>query len=91
MTLLIILGVTETLCFRFVLGVKTGKEIHNSSRLEFLKKFLENNFAVSDAEDNTSRVLNRAGMADLTLLRTLLLRKIFLFVYASLATSKTLF
>ena len=69
------MGVTETLCFRFILGVKAGKEIHNSSRLEFLKKFLENNFAVSDAEDNTSRVLNRARMADLTLLRTLLLRK----------------
>ena len=30
------------------------------------------NFALSDAEDNTSRPLNREGIADLTLLRTLL-------------------
>ena len=29
-------------------------------------------FALSDAEDNTSGPLNRGGIADLTLLRTLL-------------------
>ena len=39
---------------------------------EFLKKFLTNNFALSDTEDNTSRLLNRGGIADLPLLRTLL-------------------
>ena len=33
---------------------------------------LANNFALSDAEDNTSGPLNRAGIADLPLLRTLL-------------------
>ena len=39
-----------------------------SSRLEFLEKFLGNNFALSDAEGNTSRSLNRGGIADLPLL-----------------------
>ena len=41
-----------------------------SSGLEFLEKFLENNFALSDAEGNTSWPLNRGGIADLPLLRT---------------------
>ena len=36
----------------------------------FLEKFLANNFALSDAEDNTSRPLNRGGIADLPLMRT---------------------
>ena len=57
---------------RLVLEGKTGKEIPESSILEFLEKFLANNFALSDAEDNTSSPLNRGGIADLTLLRTLL-------------------
>ena len=66
-------GITEILySFRLVLEGKTGKEIPESSRLEFLEKFLANNFALSDAEDNTSGSLNRAGIADLPLLRTLL-------------------
>ena len=65
-TFLTILGVTEILCsFKLVLEGKTGKEIPESSRLEFLEKFLANNFALSDAEDNTSRPLNRGGIADL--------------------------
>ena len=34
--------------------------------------FLVNNFALSDAEDNTSGLLNRGGIADFPLLRTLL-------------------
>ena len=50
----------------------TGKEIPESSRLEFLGKFLANNFASSDAEDNTSRLLKRGGIEDLLLLRTLI-------------------
>ena len=63
----------EILCsFRLVLEVKTGKEIPESSRLEFLENFSANNFALSDAEDNTSGPLNRGGIADLPLLRTLL-------------------
>ena len=43
-----------------------------SSRLEFLEKFLRNNIALSEAEDNTSGSLNRAGIVDLLLLRKLL-------------------
>ena len=43
-----------------------------SSRLEFKEKFSANNFALSNAEDNTSGPLNRGGIADLPLLRTLL-------------------
>ena len=63
----------EILCsFRLNLEGKTGKEISESSRLEYLEKFLANNFALSDAENNTSGPLNRGGMADLPLLRTLL-------------------
>ena len=77
MTFLTILGVTEILCsFRLVLEWKTGKEILESSRLEFLEKFSAkfsvNNFALSDAEDSTSGPQNRGGIADLPLLRTLL-------------------
>ena len=73
MTFLTILGVMDLLCsFRLVLEGKTGKEIPESSRFEFLEKFLVNNFALSDAEDNTSGPLNRGGIADLPLLRTLL-------------------
>ena len=73
MTFLTILGVMEILCsFRLVLEGKTGKEIPESSRLEFLEKFLANNFALSDVEDNTSSMLKKGGIADLPLLRTLL-------------------
>ena len=49
-TFLTILGITEILCsFRLVLERKTGKEIPESSRLEFLEKSLGNNFPLSDA------------------------------------------
>ena len=73
MTFLTILGDTEILCsLKLVLEGKTGKEISESSRSEFLEKFSANNFALSDAEDNTSGPLNRGGIADLPLLRTLL-------------------
>ena len=104
MTILTILGVKEILCsFKFVLEGKTGKEIPESSRLEILGKFLANNFALSDAEDNTSRPLNRGGIADLLLLRTLLaihqksqepifwelMYSFVLLAYASLAASAT--
>ena len=105
MTFLNILGVTEILCsFKLVLERKTGKEIPESSRLEFLEKFSGNNFALSDAEDNTSGPLNRGGIADLPLLRTLLaicqksrepsfweeMDSFVLLAYASLAASRTL-
>ena len=106
MTFLITLGVTEILCsFRLVLEGKTGKEIPESSRLEFLERFLANNFALSDAEDNTSGPLNRGGIEDLPLLRILLaisqkfreqsfwemMDSFVLLAYASLAASRTLF
>ena len=72
MTFLTMLGVTEMICsFRLVLEGKRGKEILESSRLEFLEKFSANNFALSDAEENTSGPLNRRDIADLPLLRTL--------------------
>ena len=105
MTFLIILGVTEILCsLRLVLEGKTGKEIPESSRLEFLEKFSGNKLALSDVEDNTSRPLNRGSIADLPLLRTLLAIQqksqepnfwevmdfFSLFAYASLAASITL-
>ena len=90
--------------FQLVLEGKTGKEIPESSRLEFLEKFSANNFALSDAKDKTYRLLNRGGIADLPLLRTLLaLRQksrepsflevmdSFVFLaYGSLAASRTL-
>ena len=95
----------EILCsFRLVLEGITGKEILETSRFEFLEKFLANNFALSDAEDNTSAPLNRGGIADLPLLRTLLairqksqepsfwevMDSFVLVAYASLAASRTL-
>ena len=62
----------EILCyFRLVLEEKTGKEIPESSRFEFLEKFLGNNFALSDAENNTSGPLNRGGIADLAICSTM--------------------
>ena len=62
--LLTVLGVTEILCsFKLVLEGKTGKEIPESSKLEFLENFSANNFALSDAEDNT--LLHGGGIADL--------------------------
>ena len=70
---LTILGVTALLCiFRLVLEGKIGKEIPESSRLEFSEMFSANNFALSDAQDSTSGLLNSGGIADLLLLRTLL-------------------
>ena len=95
----------EILCsYRLVLEGKTGKEIPESSRLELLGKFLANNFALSDAEDNTSGPLHRGGIADLPLLRMLLaihqksqepsfwevMVSFVLVAYASLAASGTL-
>ena len=72
MTFLTIPGVTDTsYSFRLVLKGKTGKEIPESSRLEFLESF-QQKIVLSDAEDNTSRSLNRGGITDLPLLRTLL-------------------
>ena len=49
---------------------KTRKEIADSSRSEFLEKLSANNFALSDAEGNTSGWLNGRGITDLPLFRT---------------------
>ena len=54
-----------------ILEGETGNEISQPSRLEFLEKFLANNFALSYADDNTSGPLNRGDIADLPFLRTL--------------------
>ena len=104
MTFLTILGVTEILCsFGLVLEGKTGREIPESSRLEFLEKFSANYLALSNAEDNTSGPLNRGGTADLSLLRKLLTIRqksrepsfwqvagsFVLLAYANLAASRT--
>ena len=84
---------------------ENSKETPKSSRLQFLEKFSANNFALSDAEDNTSGPLNRGGIiANLPLLRTLLtirqksrepsfwevMNSFVLLAYASLAASRTL-
>ena len=58
MTFLTIVRVTEICSFRLVLERKTGKEIPESSRSEFLA----NNFALSDAEDINSGPLNGRGI-----------------------------
>ena len=43
-----------------------------SSMLEFLEKFSANYLALSDAEVKNSTPLNRGGISDLSLLRTVL-------------------
>ena len=105
MIFLTILGVTDILCsFKLFLEGKTGKEIPDSSRLEFIEKFSANNFALSDAEGKTSGPMNRGVIADLLLLRTLLaicqksqepsfcevMDSFVLLAYVSLTASRTL-
>ena len=105
MTFLTILAVTEILCsFRYVIEGKAGKSIPESSRLEFLEKFLAHNFALLDAEDNTSEPLNRGGISRFTFAENNIssLTKVpgakflgsdgvfFLLAYVSLAASRTL-
>ena len=51
--------------FKLVLEGKTGNKIPESSRLELLEKFSANNFALSDAEHNTSGLLDSGGIAGL--------------------------
>ena len=104
MTFLTILGNMEISCsFRVVLERKSGKEIPES-KLEFLEEFSANNSASSDAEDKTSGLLKRRGMAELHLSRTLLticqkyqgpsfwevMDSFFLVAYGRLAASRNL-
>ena len=60
--------------FRLFLGGKAGKEIPDSSRFDFLEKFLANKkcFALSEAEDNISGPLDKEDIANLPLLRALI-------------------
>ena len=51
---------------------RKNRKRSESSILEFLKRFLANNFALSNAEGNTSGLLNRGGIADSPLLGTML-------------------
>ena len=83
---------------------KTGKETLKSSKLQLLEKILANKFTLTDAEDNTSGLLNKRNTADLSLLRILLaiqqkpwepsfwevMDSFVLVAYASLAASRTL-
>ena len=99
------MGVTEISCsLRLVLEGKTGKEIPESSRLEFLENFSVNNFGLSGAKGNNSEPWKRGGTADLLLLRTLLaihqnssepslwkvMDSFVLLAYTGLAVSRTL-
>ena len=45
------LGVTEIYSFKLVLEKKKGKKIPEPSRLEFLEKFIVDNFALPDTEN----------------------------------------
>ena len=88
--------VTEILCsFKLVLEGETGKEITESSRLEFSEKFLAKNFALSDAEGNTSGSLSSRGISDLQFAKgpesqVSGTRWTLLVVYPSLAASRSL-
>ena len=98
MTFLTILGVTEIL-FSFRLVLEKRYPSHHDYRLQ------ANNFALSDAEDNNSGPLNREGIADLPLWRTLLAIRQYsgeqsfwevidyfvLLAHVSLAASRTIF
>ena len=71
------LGLKKRLCsFRSVLERRAGKEIPESSKLEFLKKLLGNNFALSDAEGNNSGPLDKGGTANVHLLRKIIAIKV---------------
>ena len=73
-------------------------------KIIFFKIFLGDDFPLLDAEDNTSEPLNRGGIADLPLLRTLLaiceqslepsfwevMSSFVLVAYTNLAPSRTL-
>ena len=108
MTFLTIVEVTEILCsFKLVLEGKTGKKIPVSSRLEIPvspRNVFSKQFALSDAEDNTTGPLNGGNIADSPLFKTRLgirqksrepsfwevMDSFFLLAYASLAAPRTL-
>ena len=58
--------------FQIISRGQRSKEVPESSRSEFFEKFLANNFTLSDAVDNTYGPLNRGGITDLPLSKTVL-------------------
>ena len=52
--------------FRLVVEDKASKKLPESSRSEFLERFLRNNIGLSDAEDNTSGSFSSEGIAVLS-------------------------
>ena len=65
MIFLIKLRVTWILfSFKLVLEGKTGNEIPDTSRFEFLENLFANSFTLSEAEENTSGPLDREGIVD---------------------------
>lgn len=77
LTFLTNLGIIKIFVFRLssrreVLEKKAGKEILESPSLEFLANILAYNFDLTDEEDNTLGPLNRADIADFSLLITFL-------------------
>ena len=58
--------------FRLALERRTKKKNTCVIKIRVLTKLLPNNFSLSDAEGNTSKPLNRVGIAYLPLLRTVL-------------------
>ena len=63
MTFLTNLGVKRNMEFQLSFRRKAGKEKPESSGSEFLEKFLVNNCVLSNAEDNTSGLLNRGNIS----------------------------
>ena len=89
----------NTIQFQISFRREKGKEIPKSSRLELLKQFLAKKFPLAEAEHSTW-TMNRRGIADLLLLRTVLTicqksresrfwEVIVLLAYTSLTSSKT--
>ena len=81
-----------------------NRQWYTLNHQDWVQKFPTNNFALSNAKDNTLGLLNRRGIVDLPLLRTLLaicqkfwklsfwevMSSSILLAYAILATSRTL-
>ena len=99
--------ISDSQFFRTTTGIQSGADTFDRSRLvmTFQPSWeLQKYFALSNAKDNTSGSLNRRGIANLPLLRTLLaicpkslkpsfwevMESFVLVVYASLAASRTL-
>ena len=61
------MGVTENIMQFQISSRRENRQRDNRViKIKFKEKFSANNFALSDAEDNTSGPLNRGGIADIT-------------------------